>query len=139
MKKIFILAVTCLLSACASLGPKFDQPIEPKKDEAVVYFYRPSKMVGKAISFTINENEELITKMPNGGYYRHTTSGGYKDFTPDSKTDKKISMKLENGKTYFVRGEIKMGVWVGQPNIEVVDNEQGLSEIKECKLIENKN
>ena len=58
MKKILILSMVVLLQACANLGQQYE-PVKQPIEESVVYFYRPSRFIGRAIPFDIKENGRI--------------------------------------------------------------------------------
>lgn len=137
MKKLKLALLVCLLSACSNLGDKFDAPIKPANNEALVYFYRPSRLFGSAISYDIKDNNKTVTNLPNGGYYPYKTNAGQKTFTARTESEEEIHLSLENGKTYFIRGKIHMGFLVGSPSLRLVDSTKALKEIQECNIVEN--
>lgn len=136
MKKILILSITLLLQACANLGEQY-QSIQPKEDEAVVYFYRPSRFVGYAKSFDIKEGDKVITVMPNNGYFPHKATLGEHTYTVESieNTDS-VTLNVKKGQSYYVSSKLNWGMITGRPYLEVISNkEKALSEIRDCKLI----
>ena len=137
MKKIincFILM--SFLSGCGSLGKKFENTILPPKDEALIYYYRPSHFVGSAISYDVKENGEIITTLYNGGYYPHITKAGEKTSTAETEATEAIYFSAEKGKTYYVRGGVDMGAFVGRPSLKLIPPEQAQEEIQDCRIIE---
>ncbi len=136
MKKILILSMILLLQACANLGEQY-QPVNPPTDEAIVYFYRPSRFVGGGASFDIKENGNTIVTMYNNGYYPHQTTIGEHTYSVESleNTDS-VTLNVEKGESYYISSMLNWGMIVGRPSLAVVSNkERALSEIKECKII----
>ena len=75
MKKILIsLFMLYCLSACGHLGKQFDGQEVPDENEALIYYYRPSRFIGSGVYYDIKENGEKITTLYNGGYYLHKTT-----------------------------------------------------------------
>lgn len=137
MKKIFFsLSILCFLTACGSLGHKFDGVQIPNKDEAIIYYYRPSKFVGSGVYYDIKENGEKVTTLYNGGYYPHKTTAGNKFVSAKTEVAEQISFPVENGETYFVRGKVNMGLVVGRPSLKLVPKKKALKEIQDCRIIE---
>lgn len=140
MKKIFFsLCFMCFLSACGSLGHKFDGLQKPEANEALIYYYRPSKIIGSAISYDVKENGNKVTTLYNGGYYPHKTTAGQKLITAKTEVAEQISFPVEEGQTYFVRGKVNMGVLAGHPSLKLVPQDKALKEIQNCKIIEENN
>lgn len=135
-RALFTMLFVVSLTACGSLGHKFDGKISPNKDEAVVYFYRPSKFIGGGVYYDVKENNQIITTLYNGGYYPHKTSQGTKYYTAKTEGSDEISFPVEKGKIYFVRGKVKMGVLIGRPSLKLVPEDKALQEIQDCRIVE---
>ena len=132
---LMMIVVTALISGCASLGPKFESVSVIPDSQAVIYIYRPSRFVGGAVKPSVYDGDKVITELVSGGYYPYFVNPGKVELW--SKTESKSSVELvaEKGRTYFVRGTIGMGVFVGRPHLEVVPEKVGMEEIKECKRV----
>lgn len=129
-------AVILVVAGCAT-GPRFTSPIEPPADEAVVYFYRPYQYAASAVAPALRDNGKKITRLMTNGYYEYIVKPGKHEFVTDTMSiDKALSLKLEAGKTYYVRLEPISGMWTMSWRLSYVFPEQGLSEIKSCKRIE---
>jgi len=133
MKKfIFCLFAIITLSGCAhDLGHRFE-PIAPRGDMALIYYYRPSHFLGSGVSFDIKENGQNIVTLYNGGYYPHMTLAGYKTITAGNST---VSFYAESGKTYFIRGKEHMGLIFYHPAIKLVPEDKAWREVQMCRLI----
>jgi hypothetical protein len=100
-------------------------------DYAVVYFYRPKNLAGSALGYKIRHNEdEVIGKVRNGEMFEFRTQV-FGNHTFWAKTEKTSSLELdiEPGKEYFVRCNLKLGAFVGRPNIVEVENHIGKKEM----------
>ena len=124
------------LSGCGSLGHKFENNITPKQDEVLIYYYRPSHFVGGAVYYDVKENGEIITTLYNGGYYPHITTAGEKTVTAETEASESIYFSAEKGKTYYVRGGVDMGAFIGRPSLNLIQAEQARQEIQDCRIIE---
>jgi len=136
MKKIVLFSVLVLLSACGSLGHKFDGLQKPGAEEALIYYYRPGKFWGSGVYYDIEENQKTVTTLYNGGYYPHFTEPGDKRIEASTEAKTELLFTAEKGKTYFVRGKVNMGVLMGRPSLNLVPPEKALREIQECQIIE---
>lgn len=140
MKKIlFNLFLLCSLTACGSLGHKFDGLQTPNENEAIIYYYRPSRFLGCGVYYDIKENGKKVTTLYDGGYYPYRTTAGNKFVSAKTEAAEQISFLVENGKTYFVRGKVHMGIMIGRPSLKLVPQEKALKEIQNCRIIEEKN
>lgn len=102
---------------------------------AVVYFYRPRNYTGSAIGYKIRKNDDtVIGSMKNGELFEHiVVSFGEHVFWSKTEAKESITINIEKGKEYFVRCGIKMGVLVGQPEMNIVENHIGIREYKRMK------
>lgn len=136
MRNMILMSFVVLLSACGSLGHKFDGLQKPASDEALIYYYRPSKFIGGGVYYDVEENKEVVTTLYNGGYYFHRTTPGEKHVEASTEGKAELFFTAEKGKTYFVRGKVNVGVLMGRPSLRLVPEEKALKEIQECKIIE---
>lgn len=136
MRNMILMSFVVLLSACGSLGHKFDGLQKPASDEALIYYYRPSKFIGGGVYYDVEENKEVVTTLYNGGYYLHRTTPGEKHVEASTEGKSELFFTAEKGKTYFVRGKVNVGVLMGRPSLRLVPEEKALKEIQECKIIE---
>lgn len=137
MKKIFLtISFLYLLPACGSLGHKFDGLQTPNPNEALIYYYRPSKFIGSGIFYDVKENGNIVTTLYNGGYYPHRTTAGHKLVTAKTETAEEISFPVEKGQTYFVRGKVHMGIIAGRPAMKLIPKDKALKELQDCRIIE---
>ena len=140
MKKIlYIILALNFVTACASLGPKFDGLITPNKDETIIYIYRPNSFVGAGINYYVKDGQEKIVRVYNGGYYPYITNEGNKTLSAKTEVTKNIELKTKNGEVYFVKAGVTMGLLVGRPSLKEVSKEEALKEITNCKLLPKDN
>ncbi|WP_335342666.1 DUF2846 domain-containing protein [Pseudidiomarina terrestris] len=119
------------LSGCASVplesaensaaAKAFDAPTG---NNAGLYIYRDSSL-GGALKKSVWVDEKCIGETaPNIFFHldvegdRQHTLSTESEFSPND-----LVLETESGKNYFVRQYIKMGVFVGGANLEVVDPE----------------
>lgn len=127
------------LTGCGAKGSKFSNfTQELNKDEAAVYIYRPSRILGAAIRHGVwkRENDELVAigSLRNGGYlYTTIKAGETTDFY--TRLNKTITNKLrspifaEAGELYCIR----MGITLDRPTLKLVDLETCKQEIKDTR------
>ena len=136
MKNIILVSFVVLLSACGSLGNKFDGLQKPAPDEVLIYYYRPSKFIGSGVYYDVDENHKTVTTLYNGGYYPHFTTAGDKLVEASTEGTSELFFTAEKGKTYFVRGKVNVGLVMGRPSLKLVSEEKALKELQECRIIE---
>ena len=108
-----LLAVLTLevLSGCASsMMLKAETKLEPGPDYAVVNFIRPSSF-GGAIKFGIWDNDNFVGILTPKNYIQHKAAPGEHLFMARAENWAVIKATLTAGKTYYILGEPRMGVW----------------------------
>lgn len=93
----------------------------PPAGKGQVVFFRPGRMVGAALSFTIREGETPLTKLGNGRYFIHVADPGPHAFEVKSEVTDTINMEIDEGETYYVQNSIGIGVVMGRPNLTPTD------------------
>ncbi|WP_264564571.1 DUF2846 domain-containing protein [Flavobacterium sp. N3904] len=99
-------------------------------DYALIYFYRPSLGVGSLLGYQIkNTNDSIIGRVRNGEKFVYKTKKfGNQNFYGTLETKEGVTINVEKGKEYFVRCGVTMGVAIGRPEINIVENNIGIKE-----------
>ena len=63
------------------------------------------------------DNGTRIGGLPNGAYFVYQAKPGVHKFTASTEATDEHVLTLEAGKTYYIRGEVTMGVMVGRPHL----------------------
>ena len=130
------IAGASLLSAgCATLGPAYTPDSNAPRDKATVYVYRSPAMGGAAVSYTATVNGVDVSSLPSGGYFVYYAKPGENAFSAKTETTTSVTVDAKAGETYYVKGTIGMGVFVGHPHLVQVSNDQGAQEVVKCKLV----
>ena len=90
---------------------------EVESDKGLVVFYRNSKFTGGAVRFNLNHSEGYVGQLLSGIWLYKSVAPGDHAFWSQALSKDSIMIKVEAGKTYYVKGEVKMGVLVGPPFI----------------------
>jgi hypothetical protein len=130
LRCITILVVLGFMVGCAtvSVQTKNIYP-EPRSDQALVYFYRESKFVGSFISYNINVNDELVGAVANGTYFFVFLDPGTHTITAKTETKESKTMTVEAGETYYICCDVEMGFFAGRPELTIVNEAEGKSEL----------
>jgi len=125
------------LTSCASVEkdtspPRVDRA-EPGK--ALVIFYRESKLVGSAVGFDVRDNGVKIGGLPNGSFFAYQATPGEHTFSAATENTDESVLTVEPAKTYYIRGSIEMGVWVGRPNLMIMNADEGKSASRGLKRV----
>ncbi len=143
MYKRGLLASVILLfiAGCASVPmasleeDKARKTFRPPSDSlAGLYIYRNSN-IGGALKKSIYIDGELIGESgPMTYFYKEIPSGEHVLSTQSEFSNNDLTIQAEAGKNLFVRQYIKLGVFVGGANLELVDEDVGMKGVLECKL-----
>lgn len=72
---MLLLVPIVFLIGCATGGPEYTVR-NAAEDEAIVYFYRPARIVGAAASMRVLVNGKLVVRLGNGGFFPYTAKPG---------------------------------------------------------------
>lgn len=123
-----------ILSGCANV---YRQPsnVYPKTrvDKGLVYFYRENAFVGSGVSYYVYDGDKKIGGLKNGTYFYAWAEPGVHNYwaRTESKSEKQLS--VETNKTYYIRGEVGMGFFVGRPKLTIVSEDEGKGSLTKAK------
>jgi hypothetical protein len=131
MRKLFAMAFlfSLLLSANRISAQAFQEITVIPNGKALIYFYRPSSMVGALISYTINVNDDKVSeaRLKNGTYLVYFALPGiYNFWVMVAEAKREVKMRVEAGKTYYIRGDCCEFV--------LTDEITARGKIEKCKL-----
>lgn len=89
----------------------------PPAGKGQVVFFRPSNMMGMALSFSVHEGDAGIGKLGNGSYFVHVVEPGQHLFTIQSEVTDKLTLEVDAGETYYVKQTIGVGIVAGRPHL----------------------
>lgn len=139
-RHLLLALMTSLIVACASEPPKpppstvtaappaapaVGAPSAPDSGTsagtATVIFYRPSKFVGGAVGFIVREDKTELGKLRSGKFFVLHVAQGKHTYTVHSEVSDQLTIDADAGETYYIEGEIGVGVVVGRPHIKPSD------------------
>jgi len=121
------------LSGCTGNGPKFKAPEQPNRGKGMLYVYRPSSLIGAGMYYDIKIDNQVIGSMDNGEYIVKELSPGRKIVSAATESTVTVPVTIQKNKMTCVRAGITIGIVVGRPTLEYVDNNICLKEIKGTK------
>ena len=132
-----VLVWVAFLGACATVQRQAAPatPDRPKPGKALVYFYREKKLAGWGVGYNVRDGETRIGGLPNGSYFVYDATPGSHTFSAATEARAERTLKIEAGKSYYIRGEIEMGMFVGRPYLTIVDPQEGAAAIKGLKRV----
>lgn len=138
---ILVIFFASYISGCATvpMAPMEDDALhkefsKPAEDYAGLYIYRNSHL-GCALKKTISIDGEVIGETAPMTYFYHDISPGTHTISTESEfSDNSLTLDAKGGQNYFIRNYIRIGVFVGGANLELVSEEEGQKGVNECKL-----
>ena len=118
----------------ATLVPVVMETTAASSEDATVFIYRPSKMVGKALEPSVFVDETELARMDNGRYFAIKLKPG-KHIIRMTDDKKGYAIDMGPGQTYFFRIGLEMGMFKGHGKITLDDRERAVEEIKKLKFI----
>ena len=94
-------------------------------DKGLVVFYRPRRMTGAAITFSVDHAQGSLGILKNGSVLYKYFEPGQHTFCSQVLSADSVMINVEPGKAYFVQGLAKMGVAVARPSFRQVDEATG--------------
>jgi hypothetical protein len=88
---------------------------------ATVIFYRPSKFIGGAVGFIVREGTTELGKLRSGKFFVLHVAPGKHTYVVHSEASDELTIDTDAGETYYIEGEIGIGVVVGRPHIKPSD------------------
>jgi hypothetical protein len=102
---------------------------KPRPDKGLVYFYRESSFVGGGVSYYVNDGDKRIGGLKNGTYFYTWADPGTHNYWAKTEARAEKTLSVETNKTYYVRGEVGMGFFVGHPKLTIVSEDEGKSAV----------
>jgi len=144
LKKILILlilAVSTYLTGCATVPmasvEKDNERKEfalPPQESAGLYIYRNTRLGGALKKTVFVDGRSVGETAPMTYFYMDVEPGVHVLSTESEFSNNDLEIKTRGGQNYFVRQYIKIGVFVGGANLELVSEEEGKQGVLECKL-----
>ena len=141
-KLVFIALVSSFLAGCASVPMESEavsakaKSFNPPTDgNAGLYLYRSSG-VGTALKKDIRVDNKCIGESAPNVFFYEEVKGNmeHKISTESEFSPNDLLLKTESGKNYFIKQFIKMGVFVGGANLELVDEGEGKKDVSELEM-----
>lgn len=106
-------------------------------DSGVLTFYRKKRIVGLALNTSVYVDGVEVAELDPGTYVKVKVAPGSHKVWADEEDDA-FTLSTEAGKTYFVRMELRPGMWKGHGLAVLVDEATGAAEFAEykCRLAE---
>ncbi|RLA14799.1 MAG: hypothetical protein DRQ59_02580 [Gammaproteobacteria bacterium] len=129
-RSIKLLFVLVFIFTSLSINParSVDLP-QLEAGKGMVVFYRLGKFGGSAIRFNLSHAEGFMGQLLNDTWLYKSVEPGEHTFWSQVISQDSITIRVEAGKTYYVKGVVKMGLVVGRPTFTQVSEEEGLKDL----------
>jgi hypothetical protein len=111
-----------------------ETPTPVNTSDAIVYIYRPSKMMGRALEPSVFVDDIELARMDNGRYFALKLKPG-KHIVHMTDDKKGYAIDMGPAQTYYFRIGLEAGMWKGQGKITLDDADRAIKEIKKIKFI----
>lgn len=138
---LIILIASSTLIGCATVPMASLEDDQARKQFAApaegtsgLYIFRDSSL-GAALKKSVFVDDALLGETASNTYfYKEVSPGEHKVSTESEFSNNDLMVQTESGKNYFIRQYIKLGMFVGGANLELVSEEEGQKGVLECKL-----
>ncbi len=107
-------------------------PVSVPPDKAVVYIYRPSRLVGSATDFSVFAGDKHICDMNNETYFPYISTPGRIKFWTTISPQAPLYVDIMPGKAYYVITTYTYGA----PLLKSVESTEAKKEISKCCLVQ---
>lgn len=104
------------------------------QQEGRVIFYRENNITGAAVIYTVFANGAPAVRLKNGSYTVFKCPPGNYIFRVEKFRNTEVSMKIDKGRTYYLRFGLKPGMWSAIPELIAVDSVSAYPAIKSGML-----
>jgi len=129
---VWILATIVMLSLPVTYVESAEIP-HAKKGKGLIVFYRDSSSKGGIVQFNLNQGKEPIGTLNSGTFLYHDVEPGQHVFWSQAISKDSITVDVVAGKTYYIKGVVKMGLLLGRPILTVVSEAEAIPSIAKLK------
>ena len=109
----------------------------PPEGKGQVVFFRPSRFVGAALSFTVRESEQDLGRLPNARYFVHVAEPGIHAY--EIGRNDTMRMEIEPGETYYAIQSTQLGIVAGRAVLSPADQAAFEEALPRMRLWEPRN
>ena len=104
-----------------------------KEDKGLIIFYRASAFKGGAIRFNLNHGQEPIGALKSGTTLHRYVEPGQHTFWSKAISQDSVTLDVVAGKTYYIKGDVQLGLVAGRPRLTVVPESEAKAAIAKLK------
>jgi hypothetical protein len=109
---------------------------------STIYIYRPQRFEGSLLGYDLNFSNSIIKDGIIIAKIRNNTKTivklnqeGECEFWANIGATRSIKVKLEFGKSYYIKCELETGITIGRPVLTLMSEEQGKNEFEQVKKV----
>lgn len=134
-----LLAVGCVSMAPMPSIDDFEvttlNRIEANSSCGLIYFYRPSHVIGKGTNYYIHDGNKLIGAIRDGSYFHYCASPGQHVFWGETDTKKSIVLNVAASTVYYIESIVVLGGMIGSPDFNLVPQEIGARAVRSLDYV----
>jgi hypothetical protein len=128
-----ILAAVMILSFLPISHAESQDLPQVKEDKGLIIFYRASAFKGGAIRFNLNHGQEPIGALKSGTTLHRYVEPGQHTFWSKVISQDSVTLDVVAGKTYYIKGDVQLGLVAGRPRLTVVPESEAKAAIAKLK------
>jgi hypothetical protein len=141
-KSLIVGVVAVFVTGCASVPMESKEASDnakrfapPSQGQAGLYIYRTSGVGGALKKDILVDGKCIGESAPNVFFHEETKGDQEHVITTESEfSPNEIKLAVKSGINYFIRQYMKMGVFVGGANLEVVSEAEGKEAIRNLEM-----
>ncbi|WP_170526253.1 DUF2846 domain-containing protein [Ruegeria arenilitoris] len=106
-------------------GSTFEAP----SGKALVVFYRPAAFAGAATRFNVQHTDGPVGQLTSGAVIQKVVNPGENTFWAQAISQDSITIQAQAGQTYYIRGDVRMGIYAGRPQFTQVSETTALQDM----------
>jgi hypothetical protein len=93
----------------------------PPAGKGQVVFFRPSRLMGMALSFSIHEGDTGVGKLGSGTYFVLVADPGPHAYSIQGEATDTLNLEVDAGETQYVQQTLGVGVVMARPHLTPSD------------------
>ncbi len=107
--------------------------LSPVQGKAIVYLLRPTDF-GAIVKMNIDCDDIHIGSTTAERYVYTLVNPGTHVFVSKSENHSSLSITVEAGKIYYIKQQVKMGIFFAETKLKLLDDTEGKKYLSKCKL-----
>lgn len=141
--RLGLLAILVTLNTqCSSVSDESGAlPYKPKPGKGLVIIYREDTSlfregwVGRITNFRhVHDGARDLGKLSGGTFMLDDATPGTHVFFSGKDEDRKTTLQVEAGKTYFLRAQLHAGMWTPGESLDLVEFDEGVEGLEGLEL-----